>query len=142
MKSSDSKYAQCLYFTSNALARKMEKLAVESLKPAGLSPSHAYLLMMVLEDAGQQPGYLAQQLQLTPSTITRLLEKLEEKKLVIRNTEGKVTMVYPTQKGKQLWPALNNCIQDFQNACSKLQNQHDSSRVLLNMHKLADKLDQ
>jgi hypothetical protein len=72
MKSSESKYAQCLYFTSNALARKVEKLAIESWKPAGLPPSHAYLLLMVLEEPGQQPGNISAHLQLTPSTVTRL----------------------------------------------------------------------
>jgi MarR family transcriptional regulator, organic hydroperoxide resistance regulator len=140
MKTSESKYAQCLYFTSNALARKMEKLAVESWKPAGLSPSHAYLLIMVLEDPGQQPGNLAQHLQLTPSTITRLLEKLEEKKLIVRNTEGKLTNVYPTQKSKQLLPILYNCVNHFRAACSKLQSENESSRMLTNMHNLAEKM--
>jgi DNA-binding MarR family transcriptional regulator len=140
MKSSESKFAQCLYFTSNALARKMEKLAVESWKPADLSPSHAYLLIMVLEDPGQQPGNLAQHLQLTPSTITRLLQKLEEKKLIVRTTEGKLTSVYPTQKSQQLLPALYNCVNHFHKACSKLQNEQENNRVLTTMHKLAEKL--
>src|SRR5687768_4540779 len=113
MKSSESKFAQCLYFSTNALARKVEKLAIESWKPAGLPPSHAYLLLMVLEDPGQQPGYLSRHLQLTPSTVTRLLEKLEEKKLVIRTTEGKTTNVYPTPKAKQLLPTISNCLENF-----------------------------
>ena len=90
MNTSASKYSQCLYFSSNALARKVEKLARESWKPVNLSPSHGYLLMMVLEDPGVQPGYLANHLQLQASTITRLVEKLEEKWLFV------------LQKGKQL----------------------------------------
>ncbi|MGL5946450.1 MAG: MarR family winged helix-turn-helix transcriptional regulator, partial [Sediminibacterium sp.] len=96
MKITDSKYKQCLYFTSSALARKVEKLAIESWKKVDLSPSHAYLLMLVLDEPGMQPGVLAEELQLSPSTITRLIEKLELKKLVIRTTEGKITNVYPT----------------------------------------------
>ena len=140
MKSSESKFAQCLYFTSNALARKMEKLAVASWKPVGLSPSYAYLLIMVLEDPGQQPGNLAQHLQLTPSTVTRLLEKLEEKKLILRTTEGKLTNVYPTQKSKQLLPKLYECIHHFHAACSKLQSEQENNRILTNMHNLAEKM--
>ena len=34
MKTSDSKYCKCLYFASGALARKMERLAIESWKKA------------------------------------------------------------------------------------------------------------
>src|SRR6185312_10666430 len=102
MGTSDSRFCQCLYFSSNALARKVEKLAQESWKPVGLSPSHAYLLMIVIEDPGVQPGTLANELQLQPSTITRLIEKLEQKKLVVRVMEGKITNVYPTSKAKEL----------------------------------------
>ncbi|MGZ8559485.1 MAG: MarR family winged helix-turn-helix transcriptional regulator [Chitinophagaceae bacterium] len=84
MKTSDSKYCQCLYFTANALARKIEKLAKESWSKVELSPSHAYLLMLSIEQPGIQPTALAEHLQLQPSTITRLIDKLEEKKLVVR----------------------------------------------------------
>jgi DNA-binding MarR family transcriptional regulator len=140
MKSSESKYAQCLYFTSNALARKVEKLAIESWKPAGLPPSHAYLLLMVLEEPGQQPGNIAGHLQLTPSTVTRLLEKLEEKKLIIRATEGKITNVYPTSKAKQLVPKLSGCLDHFYGACSRLMDSGESATMLSRMHKLADKI--
>lgn len=57
VKAADSTYSQCLYFSSNALARKMEKLAIECWKPVGLSPSHAYLLMLVLDNPGIHPGW-------------------------------------------------------------------------------------
>lgn len=140
MKSSESKYSQCLYFTANALARKVEKLAIESWKPAGLPPSHAYLLLMVLEEPGQQPGSISQHLQLTPSTVTRLIEKLEEKKLIIRTTEGKITNVYPTPKAKLLLPILTDCIEHFYQACNKLIGKEESSKMLSKMHSLADKM--
>ncbi len=113
MKTTESRFSKCMYFSSGALARKMEKLAIESWKKIGLSPSHAYLLLMVLEDPGMQPGALADELQLSPSTITRLIEKLEEKKLVIRTTEGKLTNVYPTPRAKELLPQMKQCLADF-----------------------------
>ena len=100
MKTSDSQYAECLYFTSSALARKVEKMANECWKQVDLSPSHAYLLMAVLEEPGMQPGNLAEQLQLTPSTITRLIEKLEEKKLsyALRRENSPMCTPLPKQK--------------------------------------------
>ena len=140
MKSSESKYAQCLYFTTNALARKMEKLAIESWKPAGLPPSHAYLLIMVLEEPGQQPGNIAHHLQLTPSTVTRLIEKLEENKLIIRTSEGKVTNVYPTPKAKQLWPTIAGCLDNFQKACARLLAKSERTEILDRMHQLSNNI--
>ena len=140
MKTSDSKYCKCLYFTANSLARKIDKLAQESWSKVDLSPSHAYLLMMVLEEPGIQPGFLADHLQLQPSTVTRLVEKLEEKKLLVRTTEGKMTNVYPTPKGKELLPKLKECLNEFYTRYSAILGKDESAKLVQNMGKVADKL--
>jgi MarR family transcriptional regulator, organic hydroperoxide resistance regulator len=141
MKTTDSKYCKCLYFASNALARKVEKLAQQSWSKVGLSPSHAYLLMMAIEEPGIQPSNLADNLQLQPSTITRLIEKLEEKKLLVRTTEGKVTNVYPSPKGKELLPRLKECLSEFYNNYASILGKDESARMVQNMGRIADKLE-
>ncbi len=140
MKTSESRYCKCIYFSANALARKIEKLACDCWKKVNLSPSHAYLLMVVVEDPGVQPGTLAAELQLTPSTITRLIEKLEEKKLAIRTTEGKVTNVYPTPKAKEIYPKLKDCSNNFFEIYSGILGKEESSRLVQNINRLADRL--
>lgn len=140
MKASESRFKQCLYFSSNALARKMEKLANDSWQAVGLSPSHAYLLMTVIQEPGVQPGALAGELQLKPSTITRLIEKLEDKKLVVRITEGKTTAVYATPKGKELVPQLNTCLCNFEAGYLKILGEEDGQKLVENMNKLSDSL--
>jgi MarR family transcriptional regulator, organic hydroperoxide resistance regulator len=140
MKTSDSKYHQCLYFTANALARKIEKLAQGVWSKVDLSPSHAYLLMLAIEAPGIQPTALADHLQLQPSTITRLIEKLEEKKLLVRTTEGKITNVYPTPKGKDLLPKLKECVNEFYNSYSTILGKDESARLVQGIGKFADKL--
>jgi DNA-binding MarR family transcriptional regulator len=129
-----------MYFASNALARKMERLALQSWKKVKLSPSHAYLLMLVLEQPGIQPGAISGQLHLSPSTITRLIEKLEEKKLLIRTTEGKAANVYPTPKGKELAPQLQQCQDEFARNYIALLGKEESSRLVHSMNKISDKL--
>jgi DNA-binding MarR family transcriptional regulator len=140
MKTSDCKFSKCLYFTSNALARKVEKLAIESWKPVDLSPSHGYLLLLVLEEPGIQPGTIANQLQLTPSTISRLIEKLEERKLVVRTTEGKTTNVYPSPKAKQLLPELQACVSRSQAAYLESLGNQDIKNLVKNMNLISDQL--
>lgn len=130
-----------MYFVSNAFARKVEKMATDIWKKVNLSPSHAYLLMLVLEKPGIQPGGLSEELHLTPSTITRLIEKLEEKKLVVRTTEGKITNVYPTPKAKELNPELQQCTNEFYRAYSTVVGKDESARLVNAMCKVADKLD-
>lgn len=140
MKIKDSKYAQCLYFTSAALARKVEKLASQTWKAVGLPPSHAYLLMAVVEEPGIQPSALSVQLHLQPSTITRFIEKLEEKKLLVRTSEGKITNVYPTPKAKALQPQMKECLEQFYQQYARLLGAQESNRLVQNMVRVADKL--
>jgi len=140
MKTSESRYCKCIYFSANALARKIEKLAADCWKKVNLSPSHAYLLMVVIEDPGVQPGTLSDELQLTPSTITRLIEKLEEKKLVVRTMEGKVTNVYPTPKAKDLYSKLKECSNNFVETYLGILGKEESARLVQNINKVADKL--
>ena len=141
MKTSESRYCKCMYFVSGALSRKIQKLAVESWKKVGLSPSHAYLLMMAIEDPGVQPTVLSSELHLTPSTITRLIEKLEQKKLVVRTTEGKLTNVYPTPKGKELLPTLKSCLHEFYQKYSDILGKEESEKLVKNMSRIADRLE-
>jgi len=140
MKTSDSIYAMCLYFTSGALARKVEKLAQSSWDKVGLSPSHAYLLMMALEEPGIQPSGLAAHLQLQPSTVTRLIEKLEEKKLLVRITAGKTTSVYPTPKAKELYPKMQECLTEFTINCNILVGKEEGQKLAQLLSKTADRI--
>jgi DNA-binding MarR family transcriptional regulator len=140
VKTSESKYCKCLYFTANSLARKVEKLAQESWSKVDLSPSHAYLLMLAIEEPGLQPGMIADQLQLQPSTITRLIEKLEDKKLLIRVTEGKATNVYPTTRAKEMLPKLKECLHEFYSRYSAILGKDESGKLVQSMSKVADKL--
>lgn len=130
-----------MYFSSNALARKIEKLAQESWKPVDLSPSHAYLLMLVLEEPGLQPTALVEQLLLTPSTITRLIDKLEKKKLIIRSSEGKISNIYPTPKAKAMLPQLQACISHFYENYSNILGKENSAKLVQSMNMVTDKLE-
>lgn len=140
MKTSSSRFSQCLYFASNALARKVEKMAQECWKKVDLSPSHAYLLLIVLDEPGSQPGLLADHLQLQPSTITRLIEKLEQKKLVVRTMEGKITNVYPTPKAKELYPKMKTIVGEFNNQCEQVFGKNECMFITNKIGIIADKL--
>jgi DNA-binding MarR family transcriptional regulator len=140
MKSSESRFSQCIYFSSNAFARKVEKLAMQSWESTGLPPSHAYLLLMVLEQPGAQPGMIAREMQLTPSTITRLAQKLEQKELVTRAVEGKITRLSPTAKARELEPVMKRCLQAFSAKLVNILGQEETSRMVGNINRLSDQL--
>lgn len=102
----DSIYCECLFFSAGALSRNLTRLAEEEYKPTGLSPSHALLLLTISTHSGVRPSQLAEEMQLTPSTVTRLLDKLESKKLITREGAGKSVIVKATTRGVALVPAI------------------------------------
>jgi DNA-binding MarR family transcriptional regulator len=104
----ESRYSACLLFSANALARAITAIGDEEFGRFGLCYSHAYLLCEVVEQPGITPSQLSETLFLSPSTITRLVEKLEQKQLVRRESEGKKTLIYPTDEGEALKPAVAN----------------------------------
>lgn len=93
---------RCLYFTANTLARAVGRLAEDCFAPTGLSPSHAFLMMLVNERPGITQKELAAALHLAPSTVTRFVDGLQARGFVVREARGKLSAVAPTQAGRAL----------------------------------------
>lgn len=102
----DTELENSLYFQTNSLSRILSRMADEAFKSIGLSTSHAFLLMKVHDEPGIQPSQLSEVLQLTPSTITRLIEKMEYQGYLERFSEGRATRVEPTAKCKAKVPEI------------------------------------
>ncbi len=92
----------CLYFTANSLSRVITRMAEEEFRITGLSPSHAFLMMIVNDNPGIGQKELSERLRLAPSTVTRFVDTLEYKGLLIRKSQGKLTKIFSTDKGKGL----------------------------------------
>lgn len=102
MTEKDAKYCGCLLYASGALARNITRMAEEEFLITGLAPSYAFLVMSVNDNPGINATALSETMQLKPSTVTRLVEKMEAKGLLTRKTVGKYTEVHPTDKSRAL----------------------------------------
>ena len=106
MGTSKGKYCNCLYHSATALARVMSKKADEHFAITGLSSSYALVLMTINDNNGLGPSEIAEEVQLTPSTVTRFLDKMEIKGLISREQCGRNCSVSITEKGKELIPLV------------------------------------
>jgi DNA-binding MarR family transcriptional regulator len=102
MKKGKSLLHNCLYFTANSLSRIITRMAEEEFRKTGLSPSHAFLMMLVTDSPGIGQKELCEQLHLAPSTVTRFIDALVYKVFLKRQSEGKASNVYPTKAGETL----------------------------------------
>ena len=102
----EKQYCSCLYYSANALSRKITKMAEDAFASTGLAPSYAFLMMSINKQPGLHPKELSEIMMLTQSTVTRLIEKLELKGLAERKCDGKYTNVLPTKDGKKIHSKL------------------------------------
>lgn len=102
-----------LFFLTTAFSRKLSREADEVFASMGLSSSHALLLVVIQHNPSIQPSQLAQELHLKPSTITRLVQKLERRDLVKKQSEGRATSIACTSNGKKVAGDINQQWQEL-----------------------------
>jgi DNA-binding MarR family transcriptional regulator len=136
----DCRLNGCLFFSTTKLAREMGKLAEEAFRKTGLSPSHAVLLYIINLNGKIQQKEVGELVHLTPSTITRLLNKLEQKRFVKKKVEGKNVCLQATSLGRaqqgEIIEAWNMLHKGYQN----ILTEEEISRFFEISKKLLDEL--
>jgi DNA-binding MarR family transcriptional regulator len=95
-------FERCLYFNINALARRVNKIWEQAFDELGLSPAHAYLLRLVLDQPGISQGRIAEELKLEKSTVTRFVDSLQQRDYLNRIKSGREVEIMPTLKCRKI----------------------------------------
>jgi DNA-binding MarR family transcriptional regulator len=132
----------CLYFSSNKLARVVGKMAEEEFKITGLSPTYAFLISIVNENSGISQKEIGEKLHMTPSTITRFIDKLENKGLLIRKNDGKNAFIYLTESGCSLQVEIDKAWSNLNNRYSEILGVDEVKGLTQVVNKIAVKLEE
>jgi len=137
----DCRLNDCLFFSSAKLARVLGKTADDAFSKTGLSPSHALLLYIVNQNGEIHQKEIGERLHLTPSTITRFVEKLEGKRLVSRKTNGKNVYICTTEKGLLLQSEIIIAWNDLHAVYEDILTEDETRQFIEISRKLLKKLE-
>ncbi|WNB91085.1 MarR family transcriptional regulator [Bacillus sp. NEB1478] len=131
----------CLYFTVNKLSRAITRMAEDSFKKTGLSPTHAFCLMLVNNKPGISQSELAEQLHMMPSTITRFIDKLVMKGLIERKAEGKRSFIFPTEEGENTQEEIRAAWKDLYRTYSAILGEEEGKSLTTLIREAGDILE-
>ena len=140
METCKSIYCGCLYYSTNAFARAMTRMAEEEFASTGLTPSYAFVLMTVNSQPGIQPKELSQHMKLTPSTVTRLVEKLEARGFLERQIRGRSTEINPTAKGLELNDKIKKAWRNLYNRYSNQIGENEGKELTQKINNALDNI--
>lgn len=141
-KEQDCRLSDCLFFATSKLARVFGKLAEDAFGKLGISSSHAFILYLVNQMGCIHQKEIGERLHLMPSTITRFVEKLEGKKLVLRKTEGKNVIICSTKEGLALQPEVIKAWNQLNHSYSSILTEEEATQFIALSEKLLMKLEQ
>jgi DNA-binding MarR family transcriptional regulator len=116
-------------------------MAEEEFAVTGLAPSYAFLLLAVNDKPGIQPKEISAQMQLTASTVTRLIEKMEHRGFLERKFAGKFTKVYPTIKSRKLDQKIHEAWANLYKRYSELLGEAKGRTLTNEVYRAAQKLE-
>ncbi len=116
-------------------------MADECFAVTGLTSSYAFLLMTVNDAPGIQPKEISQHMQLTPSTVTRLIEKMENRGLLTRTHVGRTTEVYPTQGSIDLNDNIKKAWAELHEKYTKILGREEGDKLAQLIHEATRKLE-
>ena len=132
----------CLFFTANSLARDITRIGEEEFARIGLTPSHAFLLMLAIESPGISQKELSQSMNMAPSTVSRFIDVLAKRELLEKVGEGRVTYIHPTPQGEQLQKSITEVWASLYNRYSKILGKEQGDQLTRHCLEASRKLQQ
>jgi len=135
-------FDRCLYFNVNALARVVNKKWAKAFDAYDLSPAHGYLLRVVLANPGILQKHLTEELKLEKSTITRFVDALQKKGLIIRknssSNDARELSIYATKKAEAIHAKLESLGDELYQTMTSAIGEENLKKLVNSLRQSAD----
>lgn len=130
----------CLFFTVKKLDRILDKIAEETFKPTGLSPTYGFILLAINETPGIAQKDIAELLHTAPSTIARFVDKLQNKNLIYTEHSGRNTLAYLTDEGIDLIDKVQEAWDNLHQLYADILGEKESDELSIQICQIGDQL--
>lgn len=130
----------CLFFSVKKLDRTLNKMADEAFRKTGLAPTYGFILLILKEKDGIPQKDIAQMLYSAPSTIARFIEKLEYKGYVRTVSDGRLSLVYITEQGREFAKEVASSWEELHKAYHTILGHEISDKLSAEMNEITDQL--
>ena len=131
---------QCLNFVLTKAQQSVHQLFKAELIPHGVTPGQYSVLKCLWKDNGQTVKQLAEHLYLDSSTVTGILDRMEQKGLIKKTADPKdrrALQVLLTQKGQALEEPLSQAILNANKKALQEMNDKEYESLKELLHKLS-----
>ncbi|EMF0271099.1 MarR family winged helix-turn-helix transcriptional regulator [Enterococcus hirae] len=130
----------CLFFSVKKLDRLLNKMADEAFKKTGLTPTYGFILLILKEKDGLPQKDIAQLLCSAPSTIARFVEKLEYKGYIKTVSDGRLSLVYLTDQGREFVKEIDSSWEELHHAYQEILGSVESECLSKEINSATEKL--
>lgn len=131
---------QCLNFVLTKAQQSVHQLFKAELIPHGVTPGQYSVLKCLWKDNGQTVKQLAEHLYLDSSTVTGILDRMEQKGLIKKKADPKdrrALQVLLTEKGQALEEPLSQAILNANKKALQEMNDKEYESLKELLHKLS-----
>ncbi len=133
------KLEQCINFALTKAQQAVQQIFKAELAPFGITPGQYAILSCLWDEDGQTPRQLAERLSLDSSSITGILDRVEQKGLINRQPcprDRRALLVVLTNKGQELERPVNQAIIEANKKVLAQFEDKDSGNLKKYLHQL------
>jgi DNA-binding MarR family transcriptional regulator len=135
----DRHWSESLYVSMAKVYRNISRIAEEAFATSDLSPSHGTLMLLLDEWKELSPMEIASSIDVSPSTATRLLDKLARLDLIKRRYEGIHSYVTLSKRGQQKIPEIQGCFDEMERRLQQIVTSRLRDRAVSVSRNLTDR---
>lgn len=112
-------FSNCILYNVKKFERELSRIIEEEFNELGMHHTYAYILTFVAAHDYVKTKDIASTLNLSSSTVTRMITKLEDDNLIIKGSENSPVDISLSDSGREFMPLINDAWNRYHERCAK-----------------------